>query len=350
MRMKTLHFIGLIALAAVTLHGQTPPTTGTQWWSTDPNLDCTSVDNFSAGQTNYSVQLASGGTGYYCYTSGTFVWLAAGGGYVTSLQVSGPASLAAQTGVAVDYLFYDTSGNDLSLDATSTCSSSPASGSEISCVLKPNQPAEVDLLGATSNAPSHSAVTDGSVFVQFYCPDETTCLGITPQLIYSAPPLISLSVPVAWDGNQWTQWSFQGVDDGAGNRVSLVIYNQGSAPTIYTVRVYDVTGTRVGIGTTPAIAGYNSVTGEAGTYGALLFTSGTTPGIIPTGPPSGVFKVLVDGGPNNSSVMALQNLGRAQTVLQVSYDTAPGAGAAAIPASAARPSGRAQTMSRPRQR
>ncbi|MGH9647801.1 MAG: hypothetical protein ACRD4E_13400, partial [Bryobacteraceae bacterium] len=143
--------------------------------------------------------------------------------------------------------------------------------------------------------------------------------------------------------NQWTQWSFQGVDDGAGNRVSLVVYNQGSTATIYTVRVYDSTGTRVGIGTTAAIPGYNSVTGEAGTYGALLSN------IIPTKLPSGVFKVLVDGGSNQSSVMALQNLGRAQTTLQVSYDSAPGPGAGAIPAAAARPSGRAQTMSRPRQ-
>ena len=67
--MKTLNFIGLIALAAVTLHGQ-PPTTGTQWWSTTP-IDCSSVDNVAAGS-SYTVTLASGGTGYYCYVSGTF--------------------------------------------------------------------------------------------------------------------------------------------------------------------------------------------------------------------------------------------------------------------------------------
>jgi hypothetical protein len=244
--------------------------------------------------------------------------------------------------VAFDFLFYDTSGSALSLDTTSTCSASPASGSSVSCTLLPNQPAEVDLLGATSNAPGYSAITDGSVFAQFYCPDPITCLGITPQLIYSAPPFISLSVPIAWDGNQWTQWSVEGIDDGGARRVSLVIYNQNSTATIFTVRVYDSTGTRVGIGTTPAIAGYDSVTGEAGTYGALLSN------IIPTSLPSGVFKVMVDGGSNKSSVMALQNFGRAQTVLQVSYDTAPGPGAGAIPGPALRPSGGPQQMSRPR--
>jgi len=337
--MKTLQFIGLIALGAATLYG-VPPTTGTQWWSTTP-IDCSSVDNVPVGS-SYQVSLPGGATGYYCYTSGTFVWLAAGGGYTTSLRVSGRAALAAQTGVALDFLFYDTSGNALSLDTTSTCSSSPASGTGVSCTLLPNQPAEVDLLGATSNAPGYSAITDGSVFAQFYCPDEITCLGITPQLIYSAPPLISLSVPIAWDNSQWTQWSVEGVDDGGAHRVSLVIYNQNSTATIFTVRVYDSTGTRVGIGTTPAIAGYDSVTGEAGTFGALLSN------IIPTSLPSGVFKVMVDGGSNKSSVMALQNIGKAQTTLQVSYDTAPGPGAGAIPGPAVPNGGPQKQMSRPR--
>jgi hypothetical protein len=344
--MKTLGFFGLIALAAATLHGQ-PPTTGAQWWSTTP-IDCSSVDNVAAG-TSYTITLPGGGTGYYCYVSGTFVWLAAGGGYTTSLRVAGPASLAPPTTVAVEYFFYDTNGNDLSLDTTSSCSSSPASGNTVSCFLKPNQPAEVDLIGATSNAPGYSAITDGSVFADFYCPDEATCLSVQPQLIYSAPPNISLSVPLAFDGSQWTQWSVEGIDDGGAHRVSLVIYNQGSVPTIYTVRVYDGTGARVGIGTTPPIPGYNSVTGEAGTYGALLSN------IIPTSLPSGVFKILVDGGSNNSSVMALQVNGRAIGTMQVAYDSAPGPGAGDIPGPALLPSARRapmnsapQPMSRPR--
>jgi hypothetical protein len=337
--MKTLQFIGLMILGAVALYGQ-PPATGTPWWSTTP-IDCSSVDNVAAG-TSYTISLPGGGTGYYCYVSGTFVWLAAGGGYVTSLRVAGPASLATQAGVAFNYFFYDTNGNDLSIDATSTCSSSPASGSEVSCTLLPNQPAEVDLLGATSNAPGYSAITDGSVFAEFYCPDPTTCASVSPQLIYSAPPTISLSVPIAWDGSQWTQWSTEGIDDGGAHRVSLVIYNQGSTATIYTVRVYDSTGTRVGIGTTNAIPGYSTVTGEAGTYAALLSS------IIPTALPSGTFKILVDGGSNSSSVMALQVNGRAIATMQVAYDTAPGPGAGAIPGPALPPSAaRTPTTSTP---
>ena len=342
MSMKMPHFMGLMALAAAALHGQ-PPATGTQWWSTTP-IDCSAIDNVPTGS-SYQITLPGGGTGYYCYVSGTFVWLAAGGGYTTSLRVSGPASLAAQTGVAFDYLFYDTSGNDLSLDVTSTCSSSPASGRSVSCTLLPNQAAEVDLLGATSNAPGYSAITDGTVFAQFYCPDQNTCSNLLPQLIYSAPPTISLSVPLAFDGFQWTQWSVAGIDDGGAHRVSLVIYNQNSTATIFTVRVYDSTGARVGIGTTPAIPGYNTVTGEAGTYAALLSN------IIPTPLPSGVFKVLVDGGSNKSSVMALQVNGRAIATMQVAYDNAPGPGAGAIPGPALRPNGvPPQQMSRPRQR
>ena len=55
--MKTLNFIGLTALAAVTLWGQ-PPTTGTQYWSTTP-IDCSLVN-----ANNFTLTLASGGTGY----------------------------------------------------------------------------------------------------------------------------------------------------------------------------------------------------------------------------------------------------------------------------------------------
>jgi hypothetical protein len=337
--MKSLHCLGLMVLAAATLYG-VPPTTGTQWWSTTP-IDCSSVDNVAAGS-SYQVTLPGGGTGYYCYVSGTFVWLAAGGGYVTSLRVAGPASLTPTVGVAVDYTLYDTNGNNLSLDTTSTCSPSPASGNEVICVLKANQPAELDLLGVPGEAPSYPTLKDGSVFAQFYCPDPITCLSVQPQLIYSAPPFISLSVPIAWDGLQWTQWSVQGIDDGGAHRVSLVIYNQGSVPTIYTVRVYDSTGARVGIGTTPAVPGYSTVTGEAGTYGFLLSD------VIKTTLPTGVFKVLVDGGANKSSVMALQVNGRAIATMQVSYDSAPSASAAAIPA--LQPNTVPHQVSGPRQR
>lgn len=301
--MKWLQFVGLTVLVAAALHAQ-PPTTGTAWWSTTP-IDCSSVDNVPAGS-SYTISLPAGATGYYCYVSGTFVWLAAGGGYVTTLRVAGPAAGA----IGVDYSFYDTSGNKLGLDTTSSCSSSPASGNDVTCVLKANQPAEVNLLGATTNAPGYGTTTTGSVFAQIYCPDPTTCLHATPQLIYSAPPTISLSVPIAWDGSQWAQWSAEGIDDGGAHHMSLVVYNQASVAAIYTVRVYDKTGAQVALGTTPVVASF-------GTYGDLLSN------IVKTSLPSGILKVLVDGGSNNSSVLMLQQNARAIATLQVGYDSAP---------------------------
>lgn len=309
--MKSLQFVGLMVLVAAALHGQ-PPTTGTAWWSTTP-IDCSSVDNVAAGS-SYTISLPSGATGYYCYVSGTFVWLAAGGGYVTALRVAGPASGA----VGVDYYLYDTSGNNQNLDTAFPDGSSAASGNEVSFVLAANQPSEVDLLGAPGEGPAYPSLKAGSVWAKFYCPNATTCLSVLPQLIYSAPPTISLSVPVAWDGNQWTQWSAEGIDDGGAHRVSLVVYNQGSVATIYTVRVYDRTGAQVGLGTTPAIPGASSITGEAGTYADLLSN------IVKTSLPSGILKVMVDGGSNTSSVLMLQANGRAIATLQVAYDTPPG--------------------------
>ena len=308
--MKSLRFLGLMALATAGLHGQ-PPTTGTAWWSTTP-IDCSSVDNVAAGS-SYTITLPSGATGYYCYVSGTFVWLAAGGGYVTALRVAGPASGA----VGVDYSFYDNSGNNQNLDTAFPDGSSPASGNDVSFVLKANQPSEVDLNGAPGDGPSYPSLKTGSVFALIYCPNATACLSATPQLVYSAPPTISLSVPIAWDGYPWSQWSAEGIDDGGAHHVSLVVYNQGSVATIYTVRVYDSTGAQVGLGTTAAIPGYSSVTGEAGTSAFLLSD------VVKTSLPSGILKVLVDGGSNPSSVLMLQANGRAIATLQLAYDTAP---------------------------
>jgi len=311
--MKSLYFLGLIGLLAAALHAQ-PPTTGTVWWSTTP-IDCSSVDNVPAGS-SYTISLPSGATGYYCYVSGTFPWVAAGSGYVSALRVAAPASGA----VGVDYSFYDTGGNSQNLDTTLAGGSSPASGNDVNFVLSVNQPAEVDLFGAQGDAPNYSNLKTGSVFAQFYCPNANTCLTVLPQLIYSAPPTISLSVPIAWDGLEWTQWSAEGIDDGGAHRMSLVIYNQAKVAAIYTVRVYDSTGAQLGIGTTPAIAGYSTVTGEAGTYGDLLSN------IVKTSLPSGILKVLVDGGSNNSTVLMLQGNGRAIATLQVGYDSAPSGG------------------------
>lgn len=322
MHVKPFHFLGWMTLAAAMLHGQTvPPTTGAQFWSTDPNLDC-SGSGTSPG-TNYSIQLPSGATGYVCEVSGNFIWLAAGAGYTTSIRVPAPepATAGQPSAVGVDYSFYDTSGNKLSLDNTSP--NGAASGNDVNFVLKANQPAEVNLLGAPGNGPSYPTLVDGSVFAVFYCPDYNTCQNVAPQLIYSAPPTISLSVPLSWDGQQWTQWSATGIDDGGAHRMSLVVFNlpgpsaQSTNATIYTVRVYNSAGTLVGTGTTPAIAEY-------GTYGVLLSD------IVKSKLPSGIFKIHIDGGTLYSQAIVIQANGNALTTVQVGYDSAPAAGSAAM--------------------
>lgn len=103
--------------------------------------------------------------------------------------------------------------------------------------------------------------------------------------------------------------------------MSLAIYNDDTTATIYTVRVYDSTGSLVGTGTTPSIPGLPLLSdgsyGEGGTYGALLSD------VIKTRLPSGVFKVLIDGGSKYSAVEVLQVNGQSATTLQVAYDTAP---------------------------
>ena len=338
MRMKLRYLIGVIALAVAPLHGQ--PTNGAVYWSaTQP--DCSSLNESPVTITN-----TSGTTiGYSCYVSGTFVWLSAGGvdykpaKWGTSIRVAAPASGA----VGVDYSFYDTNGNNLSLDTTGSYT---GSGNDVNFALYANQPAEIDLIGATSNAPSYSSTATGSVYAIFYCPDATTCENVLPQLIYSALPTYpwSLSVPIAWDSATWTQWSAEGIDDGGTHRVSLVIYNDDTTATSFAVHVYNSAGTLVGSGTTPSIPPLqdlgNGNLGEGGTYGALLAD------VISTPLPSGIFKVLVDGGSINSAVEVLQVDGASATTLQVAYDSAPTtAAAAAVQRSSIR---RLRVESRPR--
>jgi hypothetical protein len=162
--------------------------------------------------------------------------VAAGGVWGSSIRVAAPASAA----IGIDYSFYDTNGNNLSLDTTGSYT---ASSNDVNFALYANQPAEVDLLGATSNAPSYGSTATGSAYASFYCPDAATCANVVPQLIYSALPFKpwSLSVPIAWDNAVWTQWSAEGIDDGNTHRVSLVIYNEDQTATSYTVRVYNPT-------------------------------------------------------------------------------------------------------------
>jgi hypothetical protein len=313
--MKSLHLFGLIALAAAALHGQ--PTNGPVYWTT-AQPDCTGVDGPVA------ITNSTGATiGYSCYVSGTFVWLAAGGMWGTSIRVAAPASAA----IGVDYTFYDTSGNNLSLDTTFGSGSSISSGNEVDFALSANQPAEVALLGATSYAPSYSNNQAGSVYAVFYCPDATTCSDALPQMLYSALPDVpwSLSVPIAWDSAIWTQWSAEGVDDGSVNVISFVVYNEGTTATSFAVRVYDSTGALAGTGTTPSIPPFQPLVGggygEAGTYGILLSQ-------VITPLPSGLFKVVFDGGSEYSAVEVLQIHGASATALQVAYDSAPGSSAA----------------------
>ena len=308
MRMKSLHLLGLMAVAAATLDGQ--PVNGPVYWSTVAP-DCTSL----AGESPVAIANSTGKTiGYSCYVSGTFVWLAAGGGWGTSIRVAAPASAA----IGVDYTFYDASGNNLKLDTTMGSGSSTTSGNDVNFALSTNQPAEVGLLGATSNAPAYNSTATGSVYAVFYCPDAVTCGNVTPQLLYSG----AVSVPVSWDTELWTQWSAEGIDDGGTHRVSLVIYNEDMTAASYTVLVYDSTGSLAGTGTTPTIPALqplgNGSLGEGGTYGALLSD------VISTRLPPGVFKVLVDGGSKYSAVEVLQFNGLSATALQVGYDSAPG--------------------------
>ncbi len=308
MSIKSLRRFGLIALTAATLHGQT------YWSTTKP--DCSSL----AGESPVAITTSSGTPlGYSCYVSGTFVWLAAGGGWGTSIRVAAPASAA----IGVDYTFYDASGNNLELDTTFGGASSTTSSDGVNFALSANQPAEVKLLGATSGAPRYNSTSTGSVYAVFYCPDATTCGDVLPQMLYSALPAIpwSLSVPISWDTELWTQWSAEGIDNGSTQRVSFVIYNEDITATSYTVRVYDSTGSLAGTGTTPSIPPLHSLSdgsfGEGGTYGALLSD------VISTPLPSRVFKVLVDGGSKYSAVEVLQFDGMSATALQVAYDSAP---------------------------
>ena len=302
--MKLLRYLGMIALAAATLQGQ-------QYWSTDPSLDCTGVGG--------PVEVSSGE--YACYVSGTFVWYAAGGSQWTSyIRVAAPSTAAIQA----NYSFYDTSGNPLSLDYTLGVGGTKSSGATPSIVLNPNEPVEFDILGATSNAPAYNTLQDGSVWAQFFCPDPVTCGNVLPQLVYTSALIHSpwsLSVPIAWDDEVWTTFSAEGVDDEKTHIISFVVYNEGLTATAFTVSVYDSSGNLVASGTTPSIPPFqDNGNGEAGTYATALS------GVIPAARiPSGVFKVLFDGGPGSEdcAVEVLQFSGVSATSLQVAYDSPP---------------------------
>jgi hypothetical protein len=301
--MNTLTFQGLIVLVGATLHGM-PPTNGPQWWSTNPNLDCTTFHALI-----HEIQLASGGKGYACGVTGTFVWSAAGGKWGTSIRVTAPASGA----IGVEYIFSDGDGKQVPLDTIS--GSVHASGSTISLALGANQPSDVQLLGASSDGPEYKTTQTGSVFGIFLCPDPTTCATVGPQLLYSFLPIKPwlLSVPLAWDtsfsplqpAGRSTRWSAVGMNDSA-ETISFAIYNQSTAAAAYTVRVYDSNGSFAGEATTPTIP-------PAGTQGFLLAD------VVRTAIPTGILKVTIEA-PSSFSALFLQFNGDAATSLQPAPD------------------------------
>jgi hypothetical protein len=328
MRASTTRLLpGLIAVAATTVFGM-PPTTGAKWWSTDPNLDCTAFHSLI-----HEIALTSGGKGYACGVTGTFVWLAAGGNWKTSLRMAAPASGA----VGVQYIFYDADGRRLSLDTIS--GSVAASGDTVTVALNANQPVEIQLLGASSDAPQYSATQTGSVFAIFFCPDAATCATVLPQLMYSSAPLKPwlITVPIAWDSSfsflqpsgLSTRWAVTGsVDDT--RLISFAIYNPSSTPATYTIRAYDSGGSLVGEAVTPLISGGNGA-GGAGSTRAFLLTD-----LIKSVLSAGILKVTVEGT-SPFSASFLQFSGDSAVSLQSAYDSAPAASTHATSAGWAMP-------------
>ncbi|MSV35426.1 MAG: hypothetical protein EXQ47_07490 [Bryobacterales bacterium] len=333
MRNAVALLFALVFLTSTALYGQ--PTNGPVYWST-VQPDCSALN-----QTAVLIRNDAGTpVGYSCYITGTFIWFAAGGDWNSYIRVAAPGFGA----IGADYTFYDNNGNNLSLDTTRGAASARSSGRQVKFALAAHQPSELRLLGTTSAAPNYASTATGTVYAVFYCPNSVTCETLKPQLFYSALPRFSwtMAAPIAWDKDSWTQWSGAGVDDGGSQRVSFVVYNQGSVATSYRIRVFDRNGSLAGSGVTPQIPGFQVLpdgsAGEAGTYGALLSQVITTP------LPAGIFKILIDGGAEPSSVEILQFTGASATTLEAGYDTA--IGLPAIAAVTQQTSGGAQPVRR----
>ena len=308
---STMSLVAAFSLCfAATVSGQ-PPTTGAQWWSTDPNLNCTGFHALI-----HEISLASGGKGYACGVTGEFIWSSAGGDWTTSIRMAAPASGA----VGVQYVFLDEDGKRISLDTVS--GSVRAATDTVGISLRPNQASDVQLLGASADAPLHGRTQTGSVFALILCPDAGTCATVAPQLVYSAAPLRPwlLNVPIAWDNSfsflqpsgVATRWSATGIQSDT-DGISFAIYNQSLAPATYTVRVYDSTGSLVAQGLTPPVPGANGVDRAGGTRGYLLAD------LLRTPIPPGVVKVIIEGsGP--ASAIFLQFSRESATALQPTQD------------------------------
>jgi hypothetical protein len=295
-----------MTITAAAVYGM-PPTTGAQYWSTDPNLSCAAFHALIA-----EISLASGGKGYACFVSGTFPWMAAGGAWSTSIRTTAPASGT----IGVDYGFFD-GGQRVSLDTTSGNGAVPTSTNLVSIALNANQPSEIRLLGVPGSAPQYNKTQTGFVYAVFYCADAATCASLVPQLLFSFAPSKpwSFSVPISWDNvfssfqprGIGSGWSASGINDST-HVISFAICNQSRDPATFNVRVFDANGSLVGQGTTPLIV-------PAGALGFLLTD------LVGTPLPGGILKVTIEGGSNVSSVAFFQFDGDSATSLQVAPES-----------------------------
>ena len=203
-----------------------PPTTGAQWWSTDPNLSCSAYRSLI-----YEVPLASGGNGFACGVTGTFVWYAAGGSWGTSIRGSAGVGSGRRP---VPFLRRRRQPRIARYDRGSR----QAHG----LVIGANQPSEVRLLGASSDAPAYQTTRTGSVFGVFLCSSSAPALRSIPSCCIRPRPYRdgrsacrSPGTPPSRRSSRRdcrTRWSAAGIND-ATHAISFAIYNQSAASTTY---------------------------------------------------------------------------------------------------------------------
>ncbi len=299
---KSAGLAGLLVLGAFAANAQT-------YWSPNANLNCGNYGDKNGAPTK--ITTPNGVTGYSCFIYGTLPWYAAGEIWSSSIRVSAPPTGA----VAIFLTFVDENGLDTKLDHTYEGDSKVYSETSASQALFANQPLVVNILGAPADAPSYRNTASGPVSVLAYCPDADTCSQIQAQLIYSALPSHpwSLSVPVVWDWQTSHGWSSVGVDDGATNIVSFVVYNLANdlLAHTYKLNVYDSAGNLYSSGPIPSVA-------YLGSYANVL-------GNIVPSLPAGAFKLQLVG-PDYSAFEALQFTGPSATnLISASEMVAPGA-------------------------
>lgn len=292
MFLKSLQIAAFIVMMGSVVQGQT------YWSSSPPN--CGPYESIT-------LQLNTGGSGYACRVYGIFPWYAAGAGWTTSIRTAAPASAS----IAFFVFYFDTNGAVQYLDANYVDGGKFTGQKSFSSALNPNEPAQLDLLGLSSEASINYSKTQagGWILTDIQCPDAITCAQATAQLIYSALPSQpwSLSIPMVWNADLTSEWSTWGYDDGQKQIMSFVITNGSSAAQSYAVHIFDTYGNPIG-GTfnTPTIP-------SLGTYAQVLdsFLGNRTPG--------GLIKMTVvsSGTPGFSAFEALQFNGGSATTLVV---------------------------------